>query len=431
MLYLAIAFFLALTPLAVHFGIGDGIRTPKEIASIAGFICIILIGLNYTKRPFKNKFLLFFWGWCFFVTTVNTHTIPMFLPHNIILNMPAPFFAWKELYYITLVIFTIYTISTVSSLSTLREYRLNTSVIRLKNSSYEEEIRGFADIINWVLIIISVYAVIQALGLDNFFRATSGQIHADGSTPIAVTNTDPKFPFTHRVVGTIGNPSLLATWVAMCLPFTLYLRRKRGYAGFLLGAVILVITQSSTAIIAVASALLFYLAFRYRKKFLCVFIPFLVLLSILVWANSGIISKQMKEEAGFFNPTGRINIHKETWKILRHRPLLGWGLGTFEYMIGLNPDIQKKMDDDAWRELHDEYGQIWFSVGMIGLAFFLLFMFTAFWGFLRNQTPETITLASALLTFLIISVTLFPMRVAPTSFYGAVFIGLLLRGYAR
>jgi O-antigen ligase len=103
------------------------------------------------------------------------------------------------------------------------------------------------------------------------------------------------------------------------------------------------------------------------------------------------------------------------------------GLGTFEYLIGNNPNVVERLNNENWKELHDEYGQVWFTTGLIGLSLFMIFITSTIRKFLKNITEESIALFSSLAAFLVMSVGYFTLRVAPISFYGVILTGLFLQ----
>ena len=81
---------------------------------------------------------------------------------------------------------------------------------------------------------------------------------------------------------------------------------------------------------------------------------------------------------------------------------------------------------NIWKELHDEYGQLWWAVGLPGLILFMGFLVTTFVGFLRNITDESIMLASSVVVFLVMCIPFFPMRTPPLAFYGLITVSLLI-----
>ncbi len=411
MVLFIIAFSLAVIPFFVLPGVGDGIRQPKEILSILAFISIIGTGLFTIKRPFKCKPLVLFWGWCFCTTFLCSQQFPIFLANGIAILFPSVLFAWKEMFYVTIVCLTIYVISS-SDLSFPSKHRIFNGLLHF------DKVKPFhiiAYTISWVVVITCIYSIIQALGLDNFFRATNNM------GIVASVNTDPRLAFTHRIVACVGIPTKLAVWIAMCIPFLFYVRRNLRWSGFILVGILLALTQSATAIIVSICTVMFYLMFKSFKKFLILFM-------IILFIGGFTFFKVNTGE--YFKLTGRIGVHKEAWEIVKQRPLLGMGLGSFEMLIGLNPAVVSKLKNESWKELHDEYGQIWFTTGLIGLGLFLWFIISIFLKAIsiifRKKDTEVLILTSSLIAFLLVCFTLFPMRLAPHSFYGVIILSLLM-----
>ena len=228
--------------------------------------------------------------------------------------------------------------------------------------------------------------------------------------------------FHHRIVGTIGNPTLLASWLAICVPFSLYLNNKRGIIGATLSLFIICLTNSVSCIAISIIGILFYLIISRKFKALIITC---VILALMGGAAYKIIPKT--ELQGFLNPAGRVEVHKEAWKILQNRPLFGLGLGSFGQLIGSDPKIIERLGGEEWRQLHDEYGQVWFDIGLIGLMLVAAFLISVFRAFFKNFTPENIMLMTSLIIFMLLSGVLFMLRVSPTSFYGIIIMGLLLK----
>jgi len=353
---------------------------------------------------------------------MNKHFIAVFTPEAI-LQLPAQMFAWKPFAWIMLSVVTILSLASVVP---------DKSKIKLFGGHFTADpADGFKTIaltINAVIIFFAGYAIIQALGSDTFFRT----ITSDGIP--APSNIAKGFSLQHRVVALVGNPSLLGTYVAMCAPFSLYtIKNIWGKVGVASCIIILSLTQSATALVAVTISVLFYLTFRYGKKKLYWLIISCILSSLFAFTilNFNTIKEQYKRQDGFLNPTGRIEVHKEAWNIVKDRSLIGAGLGSFLELVGRNPEIYEKLHQQNWKELHNEYGQMWFETGLFSLIIFLGFVVTVLLLYLKNITPEATVLAASLLGFLVICLTLFPMRVEPFRFYGIVLTGLLLNTIRR
>ena len=101
------------------------------------------------------------------------------------------------------------------------------------------------------------------------------------------------------------------------------------------------------------------------------------------------------------------------------RSLIGQGMGKFA-SLGV---IDKT--GTYWDNPHNEYLQVYFELGLIGLLLLLGYFIDLFRRFLRFKTPQTILLFSCITVLLINSLGMFPMQVAPTAFLAITYIGLL------
>ncbi|MBU2072707.1 MAG: O-antigen ligase family protein, partial [Gammaproteobacteria bacterium] len=211
-----------------------------------------------------------------------------------------------------------------------------------------------------------------------------------------------------------GNPTILGSFVALCLPLVIYAKNK--FAAFL-SIITLVITFSATSLFSVISAGMFYLFFTKRR--LSILIGVLMLLCLIPLHNLDIFNRLL-------NPTGRFEVWKVSWGMLQHKTMTGLGLGTWEQLMGLNPMVEKILHNLSWKEAHNEYWQILFSTGLIGLGLIIGFICKVAADFLKNINKETLALGGCFVIALVLCLTLFPMRVGPTSFYIVVLTGLLL-----
>lgn len=418
MLYTLLSVFLIVIPIFCWNGWGDSIRYPKENLSIIAMMSIIGVSFYFYKfRPFRNKWFIFFWIWCFLLTIFNSYLIPIYL-QKIIIDMPSTMIAYKELFYITLVFITVFCIASVEP----KERK--TVNLRLFEINFKEilDFHAIAKVIAIIVIFLSVYAYIQALGLDELFRAADPSTGFVAKTPLTL-NPILKInvgDISRRTVATLGNPSILAIFMAICVPLCLYLRSKLGYLAFLMTLIVILLTKSCMATIGLIAGVFVYLLFNHKKILLMLLV---LSISIVLYFNQ---SQYIHKSRNFINPTGRIEVHKEAWKMIIEKPTLGYGLGSFEYIIGGNPEIIQKLDNNMWRELHDEFGQIWFTTGLVGLILFMGLILSITRSFIKNITEESSALFASLSSFLVISLGYFTMRVAPISFYGVIFLGLLL-----
>lgn len=105
----------------------------------------------------------------------------------------------------------------------------------------------------------------------------------------------------------------------------------------------------------------------------------------------------------------RVDVWKHAVEIWRPRSLTGHGHGAFKVMVQpqLPPKIQR---DGHWAQAHNDYVQILFEQGLIGLGLFLTLMFITlrrFWETRVNLIPIT-----SLVIFAGIMFWGFPLRTA-------------------
>ena len=382
---------IILSLIIVPFLLGGGvdiIRVPKEIGSIIALVLISLTGMNYNLRPLKNKWLYMLVLWAF----LNTFVFNNF---SIFRELPNVIFAYKELLYIFVSVSTIFFIA--SYIPTNNKIKF----LNIEITDTDINIELVSKIISWCVVIQCTYGLIQMIGLDQYFIVGDMSTGWKAQLPL-LGRPDEIGSLTHRIVGTLGNPSILACWVAMCFPFCF-----KNKIALSLSIITLIATACSTAIISAFCGSVYYV--WHKSQRLAVLI---VILAVLIGA---FIPKS------YLNMTGRIEVHKEAFKLLATRPLTGLGLGNFEYLVGRSPEIVKRLNNQSWRELHDEYGQIWFSLGFGGLVLAILFAIS-----LLRIRCDMILMAS-FVSFLAASLTYFPIRVAPQSFYIVIIIGLMMR----
>ena len=380
---------LALVPFYCWIGWADGVRTPKEALSIISLLAIIGMALySYPIKPFKNKWLLAFIGWCFLTTLIGI-TIPIYCG-NVVVQMPNFLIASKSLFYILLATISIVCLSSIPL-----------------------DLNKISKVINYTTILLSLYGVMQLFGCDEFFRVADNFTGWVGKS-IWEGTKDQIGHTAHRIVATLGNPSIFGIFLAMCLPFSFYRFKNEGKYALILSIFIILLTQSTTAIVCMVVASITYLFFTNRK-----------LAIILAIASILIGSAGLYKFHSYLNPTGRIEVLKESWKVLEKKPLTGMGLGSFEHLIGGDPNVIKRLKNQNWLEMHNEPGQIWFETGLIGLILACLIVWSTLKRFLRHITRESVTLVSSVMAILLASVVYFPFRVGPLALYSVLIYGFL------
>ncbi len=234
----------------------------------------------------------------------------------------------------------------------------------------EKEIENILKWLGRSVILVIVYCFLQKLNLDQFY------------SPLSPTLPD-------ELVGTIGNTSHLAGYLALCQPLFF----KKGWLNYIiLGLlwVILLMAKSASGIIAGLGIVLFWLLIKKRYKLFGTFVSLISVIGIYVWVF-------YRE---FFTFSHRLEIWQLLFNKFKVKPITGYGLGilnTFNIQLG-----------GQWRHAHQEYYQIAIELGLIGLALVLWCIVDYFRVFRTIRTDLTIRLASIFFGFCVLSMFTFP-----------------------
>ena len=393
-----IAFFLVFIPFFCWMGWGDGIRAPKETATVISLAVIGMVGFYRFQIKTINRYFLLFIVWCTATLFFSNYAIKVFL-ENGVMSLPSNLIAYKSLLYIVLAVLAIGAIS-----------------------SSNIDLKKISKIISIVCLVMSIYSILQFAGFDEWFRVADPNTGWVGNALWDKSDPNKWGHFSRRIVGTLGNPSILGIFLSFCLPFQLLCKNKLGYVSFALSLIIIALTISLTAYFITIVSLLFILFFKNKKVSI-------LILAALILSFFALTKTPLYNKVKFMvNPTGRIEMYKESFNLLYKKAITGYGLGSFEYLVGKNPEVINKLKGEMWREAHNEYFQIWFETGIIGLILFLLGIFKTFRDFLKTTQNEMVYITSSFLGFLISAMTYFPMRISPLSLYGVVIFGLLTKG---
>lgn len=241
---------------------------------------------------------------------------------------------------------------------------------------------------------VGIFGIFQVIGLDPMMKIATHTIIPGSSD--------------HRVIAALmDHPDLFGNYMALCLPFCLYLKDIKYKLCLAVLFVALIMAQSSLSIIAAVVGMAVFLLFKYRNKtaFLSV-CGSLLLFVCFCMANP----KFNKLTNGF---TGRIG----AWQEFIHKcvnPLFGNG-------FGVPKSYGVKLGNQYWTTPHNDYLTIWLCLGFLGVLLFGLLAIHAFRNFNYNQAN---TLGSAymasLLAFFILMFGSFPMESAPLALIGLV-----------
>jgi O-antigen ligase len=153
-------------------------------------------------------------------------------------------------------------------------------------------------------------------------------------------------------------------------------------AGLMAGT--LVLSQSRGGIIAflVEIALFTFFLLRRESKFRITWIHGLlpmIVVCLLVWLGGSELTQRLasiqSETRTEISGGTRMNIARDGLKMFAHRPILGYGLGTFPEVY---PQFRSFYSELWINEAHDDYLQLVIETGILGFAILLWFLGTMY-----------------------------------------------------
>lgn len=230
--------------------------------------------------------------------------------------------------------------------------------------SIELDINLYLKIISWVGLIMASYGILQFFGIEQFYILSSrpDNIHVPSC----------------RLTGALGQPTLLASFIAMIIPICLYLRR---YLFAIIIGIAVILTKSQVAIGAMAVSCLFLLAFNGKKWAISIGIGVLVFSILFCVGWTGNVKFIQNRSSG------RFLVWKNTISDLitplvkdnpRKYPFTGLGLGSYQYLHTVKYN-------DNFRSAHNEYIQFGNETGIIGFALLLCTMCVFIWNAFKER----------------------------------------------
>ena len=209
------------------------------------------------------------------------------------------------------------------------------------------------------------------------------------------------------IFGPYFNHNHFAGLMEMMMPIALVWSTARWveFEKRLLAAVALILIVSSVFLSAsragiltvVAQLLTFGVVYSRHRSWRHIFATSALTLVLIAGLGAYLGNRYTWTRVGtLFSPTGReldlkgrLGVVGESWPAIKAKPLLGWGLGTFPIVF---PQYQRAQTDIFLNEAHNDYLQILFETGVLGLAAALWFLVLLFQGGSRvvrlwNSTP--------------------------------------------
>lgn len=250
----------------------------------------------------------------------------------------------------------------------------------------------------WSGFAMACYMILQALSLDQIMTTY------DKSIVLATKNP--------AIAGTLGQPTLCAPFLVMCLPFMLN-TEKRVMAVITMFGVFL--SGSAVAIMSMASIFILFLLYKLKnhRTLLCAGAMFgaLYLLCSFVWFK----------RLDFFCDNGRFAIWEKTLEDFAqslNSVFTGAGVGSYKFLFALK-------NGNTWFQAHNDYLQLLFTCGIIGVFLVGMFLKTMAEKTLKTLNQETFTLSLAFISVLICACGTFVFQLGVYQFYSVIILGMI------
>lgn len=232
--------------------------------------------------------------------------------------------------------------------------------------------------LSYTIFAVVIYSILQICGLDQFYKHFN-------------ENIGPGQQYGDQLVGTIGNTTHLAGYLAICQPI-FFKKTPLNIIALILLWFVIIMTKSASGLFIAIFGLLFWLTIRKHYKILA--------LSILF----GILGLYLFKDylITFCDFSGRL----EVWKILltkfQERPITGWGIGILNaFKIAPHASL--------WKHAHQEYLQIAVELGIVGLAMVLWCIVDYTLNFIKlPKTNIILRLTTIFYSFILLGLFSFP-----------------------
>jgi len=175
-------------------------------------------------------------------------------------------------------------------------------------------------------------------------------------------------------VGTWANESLVAWFIAICSPFFLRFKDLRFKVGYFICFLAILATKVSAGILAFVVAYLFWLYHNNKRNFK------IALYIVMVTGFTLLMTGKMSY---YLQDTHRFKVWAKALEICKELPLTGHGIGSFRDLF-----YRRALEfshDGHWAQAHNEWIQVYFEQGLIGLGIILGLVWTAVLSFVRHR----------------------------------------------
>jgi O-antigen ligase len=276
----------------------------------------------------------------------------------------------------------------------------------------------FVSAMVWCGFILSVYALFQFIGADQFGRMRDG---------------NPLFNSSVNICASLGQRTLFSSFVAMIIPFTIYQKR---WAFGLVMFLALYLSDSQVAWMATIVSVIVYFSLKNKVLFVLGALLFLFCVSAVIYSPFSKNPSLMR----ITDTSGRTyvwdRVLESTTRPLdgsqKSYPATGMGIGSFQYLVYEHiPELKGFQGNVRWIEAHNEYIEWLYTSGVIGLVLMLLVIVwivkSSFipWTGLFSLEPERRALLASFICICVCAFGTFVWHLGSHIFYTLVIAGLL------
>ena len=328
---------LILTPLFVL--VGHDTREPKMVLAIALLSILSLFKIYKGELGKMSKWLAFFLG---------SLLLTVLLAPKLKIDGLFSFYSYSYLFQgcTYIIVFSL-------------------GYLALKDSLKKIDLALIEKIMIYVGSGLSIYCILQFFGFDQFF--INSRI-AEGWELSPLQDIIKNLDSPNALGATLGNPTVLAPFLGMILPLAI---KNRSYISIILLSVAILMCFSMVCFGALTIGAISYV-FYYNKKIALVLL--VLLLGSLVFAFSSPKCQRFVNGGGRFatwrqavkdvkgiNLTGKVRSHSLT------------GLGVNSFSDVFRTAHKEVFQINKFREAHNEYVEIFFNHGLIGLVLILTY----------------------------------------------------------
>ena len=322
------------------------------------------------QTPLRNKWLLFFCGYLL----ISAWQAPY--PNLIVLKRPIlNFWIWKSMFY---------------AFMFLGMYRTISSA---KLTEKHKDL--IFDIIIYTTMIMSVYVIGQRFGIMQWFTSLGGSYG------------------TFTAAGTLGSPSYVSPYLMLGIPFALYRKKSILIVPIILG---IIATNSQMAIGSTIVMLMIILYFKYKKTIISLFVIGALTAGIGLAVKGSVVGNVIDDSTRFTEWQNILVGVKTPYMSKRSYPYTGRGPGAFFWTYRMS-------SGSNFAQAHNEYLEVLYDTGIIGLFLFLMSLYYIFKNTILNKRNKY--LMSAFIGICVCSGGIFAWHLGMTSFMTILIAGLL------